>query len=158
MPDTRIGLVGCVATKLDRRAPARDLYTSPLFVGRRRWVEATCDRWYILSAAHYLVHPDTELDPYDATLGAVPRYVRESWARQVLIDLIGVEGPDWSGTIFEVHAGLHYVQHGLEVGLAQRGGRVVRPAEGLGQGQQLALYRHGPPTRRRPPAPAGPDQ
>ena len=45
----RIGLVGCVKTKGPEAAPAGDLYVSPLFVGRRRYVEAPCDRWFILS-------------------------------------------------------------------------------------------------------------
>ena len=31
----RIGLVGCVKSKLDTAASARDLYTSPLFLRRR---------------------------------------------------------------------------------------------------------------------------
>jgi hypothetical protein len=31
---------------------ALDLYTNTLFVGKRRWVEQTCDRWLILSAEH----------------------------------------------------------------------------------------------------------
>ncbi|HWO69164.1 MAG TPA: hypothetical protein VNP94_00195, partial [Actinomycetota bacterium] len=45
----RIGLVGCVKSKRARPAPARDLYTSPLFRGARRFVERSCDRWFVLS-------------------------------------------------------------------------------------------------------------
>jgi hypothetical protein len=48
----RIGLVGCVKGKRSRPAPARELYTSALFLGRRAFVEATCERWFILSAKH----------------------------------------------------------------------------------------------------------
>jgi hypothetical protein len=46
----RIGLVGCVKSKRSQAAPARELYSSPLFRGRRDWVERTCDRWFVLSA------------------------------------------------------------------------------------------------------------
>jgi hypothetical protein len=68
----RIGLVGCVKTKLTHRASAEDLYTSPLFVGRRRYVEGSCDRWFILSAEHGLVTSARELEPYDETLVGKP--------------------------------------------------------------------------------------
>ncbi len=48
----RIGLVGCVKTKRSTPSLARDLYTSALFTGRRRYVEQSCDRWYVFSARH----------------------------------------------------------------------------------------------------------
>jgi uncharacterized protein DUF6884 len=57
-----------VKKKLTHRAPAEDLHVSPLFVGRCRYVEGSCDRWFILSAEHGLVTPATELEPYDETL------------------------------------------------------------------------------------------
>jgi hypothetical protein len=65
---TRIGLVGCSSTKLNRPAPARELYTSPLFKKASAYAEATCDRWYVLSAKYGLIPPDTELYPYDQRL------------------------------------------------------------------------------------------
>ena len=61
----RIGLVGCVKKKGPVAAPAEELYVSPLFVGRRRFVESTCDRWFILSALHGLVDPHEVIEPYD---------------------------------------------------------------------------------------------
>jgi hypothetical protein len=57
----RLGLVGCVKPKLPHAAPARELYTSALFWGRRVYVERTCDRWFILSAKHALVDPEIVL-------------------------------------------------------------------------------------------------
>jgi hypothetical protein len=65
----RVGLVGCASQKLQRPAPARELYVSQLFRKASAYAEATCDRWYILSAKHGLVHPDTVLEPYDVRLG-----------------------------------------------------------------------------------------
>lgn len=61
----KIGLVGCVKTKRATGAPARDLYTSTLFTGRRRYVEESSDRWFVLSALHRLVRDDERLEPYD---------------------------------------------------------------------------------------------
>lgn len=66
----KVGLVGCAAQKLQHPAPARDLYISQLFRKASAYAEATCDRWYILSAKHGLVHPDTVIEPYDMRLGS----------------------------------------------------------------------------------------
>jgi hypothetical protein len=142
----RIGLVGCVKSKRNLPSPAADLYTSPLFVGRRRWVEVTCSRWFVLSAKHGLVDPGTTLAPYDETLNDKTRSERRSWANLVLGKLRGELGEllDYD---FEVHAGSAYLDYGLRSGLLAHGCRVVSPAEGLRQGQQLALYRDGPSSR-----------
>lgn len=61
-------LLGCVKTKLDRRAPAKDLYCSRLWVWRRAYAEANGRPWLILSAMHGLVEPEAQLDPYDLAL------------------------------------------------------------------------------------------
>lgn len=65
----RVGLVGCSAQKLAAAAPARELYVSQLFRKASAYAEATCDRWYVLSAKHGLIHPDTVIKPYDMRLG-----------------------------------------------------------------------------------------
>jgi hypothetical protein len=65
-----IGLVACSSQKLQHPAPARDLYISQLFRKASAYAEQTCDRWYILSAKHGIVHPDAVLEPYDVRLGA----------------------------------------------------------------------------------------
>jgi hypothetical protein len=64
----RIGLVGCVKQKLPVAALAQDLYISPLLVGRRRYVEKTCDDWFILWVKHGLADRNEVLEPYDITL------------------------------------------------------------------------------------------
>jgi hypothetical protein len=66
-----VGLVGCASQKLKRPAPARELYVSQLFKKASAYAELTCDRWYVLSAKHGLVHPDTVLEPYDMKLGTL---------------------------------------------------------------------------------------
>lgn len=147
----RIGLVGCVKTKLDAPAPARDLYVSPLFRGRRECVERTCARWFILSALHGLVEPDELIEPYDLALSDVPRPDRRVWSDRVLQSLELALGP-LAGGVFEIHAGDAYVGFGLGEGLQRRRATVERPLAGLPMGAQLAAYSEG-----RTPAPSRPD-
>lgn len=135
----RIRLVGCVKSKLAFPAPAGELYVSPLFRGRRAAVERSCDRWFILSAAHGLVDPDRVLEPYDVTLTTRGSQQRREWARQVLNQLIETVG-GLSGQTFEVHAGSAYTDHGLLEGLRAAGATVELPVAGLTMGQQLARY------------------
>jgi hypothetical protein len=53
-------LLGCVKTKRDHRAKARDLYCSPLWRARRSYAEANGPPWLILSAKHGLVEPNRD--------------------------------------------------------------------------------------------------
>jgi hypothetical protein len=138
----RIGLVGCVKTKLAEPAPAAELYVSDLFRGRRRVVETTCDRWFILSAMHGLVAPETVLDPYDAAMSELGR-VRRRWWSVGVIQSLEQELGGLDGHFFEIHAGADYVDFGLQRGLERAGARVERPVEGLSLGEQLAWYQRG---------------
>jgi len=155
----RIGLVGCVKRKRTTSAPARDLYTSPLFKGRRRHVERTCTRWLILSAKHGLLDPAEVVAPYDQTLEAAPITARRLWAFRLLEALESRLG-DLRGLTFEIHAGAEYRRHGLVSGVVERGAIVDVPTAGLSLGQQLAYYAGSgtAPARASPPAagtPAG---
>ncbi len=69
----RVGLVSCVKTKRSIATAAKDLYISPLFRGQRQAVEAGCDRWFILSAKHGLLAPNTVIAPYDDTPSGASR-------------------------------------------------------------------------------------
>jgi hypothetical protein len=62
-------LVGCVKTKLPHAAPARDLYTSSLFRGRRRYAEQTQRPWFILSARWGLLAAEEVAALTTSTLG-----------------------------------------------------------------------------------------
>ncbi|MEX1263849.1 MAG: DUF6884 domain-containing protein [Actinomycetota bacterium] len=143
----RVGLVGCVKKKLERAAPARDLYSSPLFRGRRAYVERTCGRWFILSAKHGLVDPDEVLEPYDVTLDSSTATERRAWSDGVLVAIRERLG-SLDGLTFEAHAGSNYLDFGLVEGLRVSGARVERPAEGLGLFEQQAFYSSG---QRRDP-------
>jgi hypothetical protein len=136
----RVGLVGCVKTKLDRPAPAADLYISPLFVGRREIVERSCDRWFILSALHGLVAPEEPVAPYDQTLSGASRREQRRWSAQVVVALREELG-QLDAITFEIHAGSAYTDHGLIDGLEAFGAEVELPVRGLALGEQLAWYR-----------------
>ena len=120
MDGPRIALVACGATKLRRRALAKDLYIGSLFRAARSYAEACCDHWYILSAKHGLVDPDTALEPYEQSLAAMPCLQREAWGARVLRQL----GAAW-GTVQDVRwvllAGSHYLG-ALRPGLVQVAG------------------------------------
>ena len=135
----RVGLVGCVKAKRLGICPAQDLYVSTLFAGRRRYVERTCDRWFILSAKHGLLEPTSLVAPYDETLKAKGSAERRRWSNSVLGQLRAAVG-HVAGTGFEVHAGAEYRDHGLTAGLLAEGGHVEVPVAGLRIGEQLAFY------------------
>ena len=128
-------------------APARDLYTSPLFAGRRRWVERTCGRWFILSAKYGLLTPDWLIAPYDETLTKMLLEKRREWSKDVLSALQSYLGALGVYT-FELHAGRAYLGFGIEEGLRRAGARLEVPCQHLSLGRQLALYHMEPPIRR----------
>lgn len=61
-------VIGCGATKLTHRAPARLLYTGSLFTMARRAAEADGRAWVILSALHGFLYPRDLVAPYDHTV------------------------------------------------------------------------------------------
>lgn len=128
-----IGLVACSKSKLDHAAPARELYTGTLFKYASQYAERECDRWYILSAEHGLVHPDTVIEPYDLSLYwlSSPEYI--AWGENVRAQLTMVR--DRSCVItWMVLAGAVY--HDPIVGGVFD--VVELPLAGMGIGQQIA--------------------
>ena len=129
----RVGLVACAKTKLAHPAPARELYASQLF----RLASAYCadhyDAWYVLSAAHGLVHPETVLAPYDLTLATFGWVGRHDWAVGVREHLLRLHPAH--ETAFYAHAGRLYCAP------LQAAGLVVVPClEGLQIGHRLRWY------------------
>ncbi len=131
-------LVGCVKSKLDRPAPARDLYTSPLFRKERAYAEANGVPWFVLSAEHGLVEPSRVIEPYELRLGSTDRGYRVAWGASVVEDLANVLG-DLTSKRVEVHAGAAYVK-AIRKLLTDAGATVVEPLEGLTMGERLAWY------------------
>ncbi|MFF2244294.1 DUF6884 domain-containing protein [Arthrobacter sp. NPDC058130] len=126
-------MVACAAAKLDRPDPARELCVSQLFRKASAYAEATCDRWYILSAKHGLVHPDTIIEPYDVRLGArtpgAPPV--HGWAARVR-DQLAAEFAGLEGVTIVALAGEQY-----RTALQDVPWPVEVPMKGLGIGQQL---------------------
>ena len=75
--------MSCAKAKRAHPAPAQDLYVSPLFQKSAALARRTCGRWYILSAKHGLLAPDTLIEPYDVTLEDYSRKERREWASRV---------------------------------------------------------------------------
>ena len=55
----KIALVACVSRKTPGPLPAQDLYVSDWFRKASAYARRVADEWYILSAKHGLVSPDT---------------------------------------------------------------------------------------------------
>ena len=127
-------LVSCVSVKQHGAAPARDLYVSPWFQKARACIEVLGCPWYILSAKHGLLDPNSTIDPYDETLKAMPVDRRRTWARGVIEDLAPrLAGVD-SVTLF---AGMAYREF-LKPELRGRGLELHVPMQGMRIGQQLS--------------------
>lgn len=136
----RIGLVACGVTKASRPMCAANLYTGDLFRKRRTWAVAHCDRWYILSAKHGLVDPNTVVAPYDQSLDGASVQIRKAWAARTLAQLRQELG-DLGRYTFSIHAGSQYVDGGLEAGLIAAGAEVERPTKNLRMGYQKHFYK-----------------
>jgi Family of unknown function (DUF6884) len=124
-------LIACAARKREHRAPACELYNSPLFRFSYQYAQAlTPDAIYILSAKHGLVAPDTSLAPYDLTLSRMPEAEVYAWAQTVLAQLRAVA--DLTADRFTLLAGARYRRY-----LVSQLGACAVPMAGLGIGQQL---------------------
>ena len=129
----RLALVSCVKLKASQPRPAKDLYVSPLFRALRAYAEATAEEWYILSAEHGLVHPETVIAPYERTLMKMRSAERSEWADRVSSALAPIVQ---SGDEIIMLAGERY-REGLLPWLSDRGVNVTIPLAGLKMGQQL---------------------
>lgn len=135
----RLYLVSCVSKKLPHPAPAREFYCSTWFVLARRLIEREHAPWYILSAKHGLVHPDSALAPYDQTLRTMRVADRRDWAARVERQMDETL-PSAEEVI--VFAGKRYREY-LQDYLMRRFDSVKVPMRGLGIGQQLSWLKHG---------------
>lgn len=130
-----IVLVQCTATKREQRSVARELYAaSSYFCAMRKYAEAKGDAWFILSAEHGLITPDTELDPYNTWIGDVDT---EEWAAGVREELETYVG---AGETVELVAGKKYADP-LQDALADSDFVVVEPFEGLRIGKRKAALK-----------------
>ena len=138
----RVNLVACVGQKLDRAAPARELYTSDWFRKARAYVERQEREegipWFILSAKYGLLHPDAVIPPYEVTLNAMPAAARRQWAARTFRQMrsAGIQRGKVGEVVFL--AGRKYREHLVAALQALEGIESVVPMQGLGIGQQKA--------------------
>lgn len=135
---TDVLLVGCVKSKRDVPSPAKDLYVSPLFTRRRSYAEGTHVPWFVLSAEHGLVDPETVISPYDLALADQSPEYRSAWGQWVVARLRLVVG-ELAGSVVELHAGDAYVR-ALHDPLRNAGAVLRTPVDGMRLGEQLEWY------------------
>ena len=84
----KIVLISCVSKKLPNRAPARDLYVSPLFRLNLKYAQILRpDAIFIVSALYGLLDLDTVVEPYNLTLNTMSSHDVQDWAKRVLKQL-----------------------------------------------------------------------
>jgi hypothetical protein len=139
-------LVGCVKSKLDHGAPAKELYVSDYFRKMRAYAEGTGVPWFILSAEHGLIGPEDWVEPYERYLPDMSREYRREWGQNVAAQLTEAMGP-LDGVVVDIHAGSAYVESAEEA-LRPLGAVVVDQLQGLSFGRRLSWYvQHGSGAR-----------
>lgn len=143
-----IAILACSASKLDRAAPARDLYTGQLFRLSLQLADLCAERIVILSAKHGVVEADRVLEPYDEKLPS-EKYVdkprRAQWGEGVAkalcktiapgVDRSNAEAFREAGKRVLCLAPQSYVD---AIGFMYGPSTWARPLKGLGIGQQKA--------------------
>jgi hypothetical protein len=135
-----IGLVSCVKTKQDEPATPKNLYTSSYFGKMRAYAERYHDDWWILSAKHGLLYPDSDpIEPYDETLSGAQAARKREWAEKVAKQL-DTEGLLSEDVTLVFHAGKDYYDELLPL-IEDSGVSIEIPTEGLGIGETQAWYK-----------------
>jgi hypothetical protein len=129
-----IVLLSCVATKLPKPAPARELYNSPLFKRSLSYaLTLDPDDIVILSAKYYVIPLDKIIAPYDKTLLNMPKDEANEWGVKVLSIL--ADKYNLEEDKFIILAGEKYRKY-----ITPQMNHWIAPLKGLRIGQQLAWY------------------
>ena len=83
-------LISCSNGKIDKSAPAAELYTSPLFAKSLSYSRKNAEDDYIniLSAKYHLVALNQVISPYDLTLKNFSRQDKKDWANKVYSQIL----------------------------------------------------------------------
>lgn len=100
-----VGAVACGKPKQPNPAPARELYNSTQFKICARFVQAYTDEWFILSALHGVLEPETVIAPYERSLASMTPEGRRNWRRKVAEQIASRYDGD---TVFLTPAGKLY--------------------------------------------------
>ena len=131
-------LIGGTKTKQAFPAPARELYTGPLFRRARAYAEQSGAPWFILSAEHGVLRGEAIVEPYDCAQGDQSARARQQWALLTVCQLEELVG-SLTGKRIEVHIGSKYATP-LRRLLSERGATVTLPLAGLPLGRRLSWY------------------
>jgi len=124
-------LIACSNAKLDRAAPAAELYQGQAFRLAMAAAERAGADVIILSALHGAVSTTRQLQPYNRALTDMSTHQRRVWAAMVEQQL-----QQHKGRAITVLAGKHYAA------AVESWPNVSRPLAGLGIGQQLAALKN----------------
>lgn len=142
-----IALVGCCAEKLERPAPAYEMYRSPLFRLCLAYAERTLGaETLVLSAKHGLMELDDEIEPYDLALSSMTRHERERWTNRVHAQFCRVLDLPSGRGIAEVPSNRRPIRVVMLAGALYRfelpiGCELEEPLKGLGIGSRLSWLR-----------------
>lgn len=136
----RTYLVACSAKKLPIAAQARELYQGQAFKMARQIAQLDDADWFILSAAHGLVHPSAFIHPYDHTLRGLGFNDYRAWTNVVRGQLreLANAGRFLDRTI-TILAGELYALPVIE---ELTDCEIELPLKGLGIGQQLGVLKN----------------
>lgn len=134
----RVMLLGCVKSKSTSAESAKDLYLSTLWSRRKRYVEKTCEEWYVISTEYGLVSPNEVIEPYENTLKDKSASYRREWSQNVVAKLKTKFG-SLAAVHFEIHAGREYYEQLVQL-LAREGASAEVPVAHLRRGEQVAWY------------------
>ena len=127
-------LLSCCKQKLNKKAPARELYQSTGFKKSLRYAQSLHpDLILILSAKHHIVTLDQELEPYDECLNTKSLSEKKEWARICLYQLSKIS--DLQNDKFIILAGKNYYSE-LIKGLKN----YELPLENLKMGERLQWF------------------
>lgn len=130
---TTVFLVSCVKQKRAVPCAAKQLYISNWFQKARAYAESAGRYWFILSAEHGLVDPETVTAPYSKTLNQMNIGDRRAWANKVISQMTFTLPP---ADRIVILAGVRYREFLMDY-LLTRARTVEVPMEGLSIGRQL---------------------
>ncbi|WP_445749866.1 DUF6884 domain-containing protein [Polaribacter sp.] len=147
----KIILISCGSKKLDKRAKAKDMYTSPLFKHSLDYAEKLKpDNIFILSAFYGLLDLETEIYPYDVTIANISKEnqlkkphlkvldkrEKTEWGIEIIEKLEKIT--DIKNDLFIVLAGKEYVEP-IKPYLTN----IEQPLEGVGLFDRIAHLKKG---------------
>ena len=135
---TTMHLVGCTASKRNDKSKAKNLYDESAIFRKRKRVLPPNASWRILSAEHGLVHPETQLNPYNTHIKDVET---DMWGQSVVDKL-----PEWIEKVV-ILASDSYASP-----IKNRfNGEIETPLSGLRPGEQMQkLNRMADTTEQQP--------